>query len=103
MHIALLVSTDLAWALWLAQTWTAAGDQVSVVLLDAAAAAARQGHAHAQAVREVLAAGATVGAHTDALRRRAIGPDWRVEGIKTVDLDEIADLVTDTAEKVVWL
>lgn len=103
MRIALLVSTDLPWALQLACLWAAQGDHVTVVLLDAAAAAARQGNLHAHAVSQTMTAGTAVVAHTDALRRRAIDPERRIEGIKTVDLDEIADLITEGADHVICL
>jgi hypothetical protein len=103
VRIAVLVSTDLPWALQLACMWTAQGDHVTVVLLDAAAAAARQGHLHAQAVSDAMAAGLCVVAHTDALRRRAIGPERRIGGVKTINLDEVADLVTEGADRVISL
>lgn len=103
MRTALLVSTDLPWALQLARLWAVQGDHVTVVLLDAAVAAARDGSLHAEAVSEAIAAGAAVVAHTDALRRRAIGPDQRIEGVKPVDLDEVADLVTEGVDKVISL
>jgi len=103
VRIALLVSTDLPWALQLARLWVAQGDHVTVVLLDAAATAARQGNLHAQAVSQAMTAGAAVVAHTDALRRRAISPERRIEGIKAVDLDEIADLVMEGADNVICL
>jgi hypothetical protein len=103
VRIALLVSTDLPWALQLACLWAAQGDHVTVVLFDAAAAAARAGNLHAVAVNGAMTAGAVVVAYTDALRRRAIGPERRIEGIKTVDLDEVADLVTEGADKVISL
>jgi hypothetical protein len=103
LRIALLVSTDLPWALQLARLWTARGDHVTVVLLDAAAAAVREGHLHSQAVSDAMAAGSYVVAHTDALRRRAIGPERRVAGVKTVDLDEVADLITEGVDHVISL
>jgi hypothetical protein len=103
VRIALLVSTDLPWALQLARLWAGQGDHVTVVLLDSAAAAAREGHLHADAVSQAMIAGAAVVAHIDALRRRAIGPERRVEGIKTADLDEIAGLITEGADRVIAL
>lgn len=103
MHIALLVSTDLPWAVDLARTWKGQGDEVTIVLLDGAAAAARQGHAEAVSVSDALGLGLEVLAHDDALRRRAIRADRTLEGVKAADLDEIADLVTEGADKVVWL
>ncbi|CAN5601497.1 hypothetical protein BH23ACT7_BH23ACT7_04350 [soil metagenome] len=103
MRIALLVSGDLPWALRLARRWVAGGDAVTVVLLDGAASSARRGHAHAEAVKDGAAAGVVVLAHDDALRRRAIRGDGMLDGVKTVDLDEVADLVLDGADKVMWL
>ncbi len=103
MRVALLVSTDLTWAVELARTWKGQGDEVTLVLLDGAAAAARQGHLRAPVVGDALGLGIAVLAHDDALRRRAIRANRTLEGVKAVDLDEIADLVADGAEKVVWL
>jgi hypothetical protein len=103
VRIALLSSTDLRWALELAAIWTRQGDQVTLVLLDATAAAARQGHEDAPAVGEAMSLGCAVLAHTDALRRRALTAERRIDGVKAVDLDEIADLVTEGVDKVVWL
>ena len=103
MHIGVLVSTDVRWAAGLATQWIVGGDEVTVVLLDAAAAAARRGHAESGTVAELLRGGAVVAAQADALRRRAIRSDQRVEGVKVVDLDEVADLVADGTDKVMWL
>ncbi|MGH8910646.1 MAG: hypothetical protein ACRD0K_30165 [Egibacteraceae bacterium] len=103
MRIALLSSTDLRWAVQLAVTWTEQGDDVTLVLLDGASAAVRQGHEDAPILSEAIRMGCAVLAHTDALRRRAIGADRRIDGVKAVDLDEVADLVTEGADKVVWL
>jgi len=103
MRVALLVSTDLVWAVDLAIAWREQGDEVTIVLLDAAAAAARQGHTEGAAVSEAVERGLAVLAHDDALRRRAIWADRTLAGVKPVDLDEIADLVTEGAEKVMWL
>ncbi|HWB72056.1 MAG TPA: hypothetical protein VG452_07545 [Egibacteraceae bacterium] len=103
MRVAVLVSDDLRWALLLARTWVGAGDGVQVVLLDAAAAAARPGHEDAAAVGAALRDGVVVGVHDDALRSRALTGGGLVDGAKVVDLDEIADLVTEGADKAVWL
>jgi predicted peroxiredoxin len=103
VRTALLVSTDLPWAAGLALQWRAAGDGVTLVLLDGAVAAARRGHEAENELQRVIEAGVVVWAHTDALRRRAISGDRRVEGVKVVDLDELADMITDDADKVVWL
>ncbi|HVM00620.1 MAG TPA: DsrE family protein [Egibacteraceae bacterium] len=103
MRHTVLVSRDPRWALALARAWSSAGDTVAVVLLDRAAALARPGHADADAVVEALAAGVEVSVHDDALRRRGLAARRVTEGCKTVDLDEIADLVTDGADRAVWL
>jgi predicted peroxiredoxin len=103
MRIALLVSTDLRWAVQLATMWAGQGDHVTLVLLDGASAAARQGHEDAPAVSDAIRMGVAVLAHVDALRRRAIRADRRLDGVKVVDLDEVADLVTEGSDKVVWL
>lgn len=103
MRIALLVSLDPGWALRLARSWAVAGDAVQVVLLDVAAAVARPGHQQAAAVGAALADGVLVSAHDDALRRRSLARGALVHGVKVVDLDEVADLVSEGADKVVWL
>lgn len=103
MRVALLVSAEPTWALRLAVTWTDAGDHVTAVLLDRASASARAAHADSGAVAEALAAGVSVLAAEDALRRRGISAATLADGVKTTDLDEIADLVADGADKVVWL
>jgi hypothetical protein len=54
-------------------------------------------------VEDGAAAGVVVLAHDDALRRRAIRGDGMLDGVKTVDLDEVAGLVLDGADKVMWL
>lgn len=103
MHHAVLVSRDPRWALDLACSWVAAGDTVNAVLLDRAAALARPGHTDAGAVTAALAAGVAVSVHDDALRRRGLAGVAVTPGCKTVDLDEIADLVADGADRAVWL
>lgn len=103
MRVALLVSGELDFAGCLAAAWARAGDAVTLVLLDAAVAAVRQGHAHAAAVTDAVTAGVVVAAHDDALRRRGIAVASLPGGVKAVDLDEVADLVTDGADKALWL
>ncbi|CAN5739125.1 MAG: hypothetical protein H0T98_09915 [Euzebyaceae bacterium] len=100
MSSLLLLSGDLVWGLRMAITRIAT-EQVTVVLLDRAAAAARPGHTDAEAVAAAVAAGATVVAHDDALRRRGIRQV--AEGIGVVDLDRITDLLVEGADQVAWL
>ena len=99
----LLVSRDTAWALAVAGESRPAGDAVHVVLLDSAAAAARVTHPCAGAIRAALDAGAVVAVHDEAAQRRGMAAGELVEGVKTVDLDEVADLVTDATGSVLWL
>ncbi len=101
MRVTLLVSSHPAQALALAAAWVRAGDDLTVVLLDAAAALARPGHAQGEAVQALAAAGAVVGAHDDALRRRALPADAVVAGVKVLDLDDVADLVTG-GDRTIW-
>jgi intracellular sulfur oxidation DsrE/DsrF family protein len=102
-RIALLVSVDLAWALELAHSWVAAGDTVTLLLLDGAVASARSGHRSAPGLRAAQDAGVTVAAEERAAARRALGPQDLIDGVKVVDLDEVADLVADGADTVRWL
>lgn len=101
MRVTVLVSDRAAWALGVAQAWARAGDAVTLVLLDAAAATARPEHADAHSLAAALAGGVRVAVHDAALRRRAL----RVlaEGVTIVDLDEVAELVTAGADRSVWL
>jgi len=103
MKTALLLSAAAEADLELARAWAAAGDEVQVVLLDTAAGIARAGHTLHDSLRRVLAAGVTVVAHDDALRRRAIDAASLADGVKVADMDEIADLVAEGAQRVVWL
>lgn len=103
MRVALLLSRDPLGGLALARAWADDGDDVTVVLLDGAAAASRAGHAHAGAVSEALGHRVAVSVLDEALGRRGIGADALVEGVKRVDLDEVADLVAEGADKAAWL
>lgn len=103
MRAAVLVSNEPSWALELARTWAVAGDDVTVVLLDAAAGVARAGAAAAAQVRAAADAGVVVLVGEDAAQRRGIVASALVDGVKVADLDEIADLVAESAERVVWL
>lgn len=103
MAVLALVSTDCTSALDLVAVWLKASSPVEVILLDAAAATSRLGHAGAEALEGVLAAGAVVAAHDEALRRRGIAGANMVAGVKTISLDEVADRIGDTTARVVWL
>lgn len=103
MRVVMLVSRAPAWALRLASRWAGAGDTVTAVLCDHGAALARPGHAEQDAVTEAVDSGVAVRAHDDALRRRALPQAGLVPGVKAIDLDEVADLVGDSADRAVWL
>jgi hypothetical protein len=103
MRVAMLVSDDAVWALGLAAAWAGAGDTVTAVLLDRAAALVRTGHADGGDLRAAQAAGVHVAVHDDALRRRGLSVAALPADVKPTDLDEVADLVTDGSDKAVWL
>lgn len=108
MRVTLLVSTGVPWALGVAAAWARAGDRVTVVLLDAAAASARVGHEDGAALTAAADTGVAVAAHDAALARRALTGGTEpgaglAAGIAVVDLDDLADLVTTGADKAVWL
>ena len=98
-----LVSRDTAWALALARAPRDGSGSLHVVLLDASAGAARASHPCAGRIREALEAGVTVMVHDEAALRRGMTTADLVEGVKTVDLDEIADLVAEAPGSVMWL
>ncbi|MBW3602050.1 MAG: DsrE family protein [Actinobacteria bacterium] len=103
MRFTVLVSHDARWALELATAWSAVGDDVRVVLLDSAAALARPGHRDAARVTTAMDAGVGVWVHDDAVARRALPGGAVVDGVTVVDLDEVADAVTDGTDRAVWL
>ncbi len=103
MQRALLTSADPALALRLATTWQAEGEAVTVVLLDAAAAAARPGHRRAGAVADAIEAGVRVAAERDALGRRGLDGAGLAAAVGVVDLDDVADLVVTRGVRAVWL
>lgn len=98
----LLVSRDVGWALRLAARW-ATGCATQVVLMDGAVAAARAGHRDHAAVIAAAEAGAVIAVHEAAAARRAMAAGQLPDGVKVVDLDEIADLVGDATGQVMWL
>lgn len=99
----MLVSHDPRWALQVARERVPNGITAPIVLLDAAAAVARTTHPLADLVRQALDAGIVVTVHDEAALRRGLEAAALVDGVKTVDLDEIADLVADATEAVLWL
>lgn len=101
MRVTFLVSSHVDTALPLADAWRRAGDRLTLVLLDAASAAARPGHPCAGALAALGQAGVTLGAHDDALRRRALTGGSLVDGVTVLDLDDVADLVV-AGERTVW-
>ena len=98
-----LVSRDTAWALALARAPRDTQVPLHVVLLDASAGAARASHPCAARIREAVDAGVSVTVHDEAALRRGMATADLVDGVKTVDLDEIADLVVDASGSVMWL
>ena len=98
----LLVSRDVPWALRLALQWTTR-EPTQVVLLDGAVASARPGHADHAAVAAAVEGGVVVAVHAAAAGRRALGPGQLADGVKVVELDEIADLISDASGQVMWL
>lgn len=102
MRVTVLISSRLRWALEVVTSWARDGVLVTVVLLAGASGAARPGHREAEAVTAAQAAGVVVTVHDEALRRRALRSGALAEGIKLVDLDEMAELVTSGADKAVW-
>ena len=98
-----LVSRDTAWALALARIPRDGQAALHVVLLDASAASARASHPCAARIREALTAGVVVSVHDEAALRRGMTTADVVEGVKIVDLDEIADVVADAPGTVMWL
>ena len=97
--VALLASHQPAEALVLAAEWASSGDQVTVVLLDAATAILRPGHTAADALAAARSAGVTVWAHDAAMAERAITYPGAVT---PVDLDRVATLVGEDATRVQW-
>jgi hypothetical protein len=97
-----LVSRDPDWALGLASAWAQHG-AVTAVLCDHAAVRARAGHPNAADLVAAAEAGVVLLVHDEALAARGIQAEALVPAVKPVDIDEIADLVADGADKAVWL
>lgn len=102
MNRLLLVSRDVPWALRLAEHFLP-GESAQVVLLDRAVASARPGHVDHDAVVAALDAGVVLAVDAGAAGRRAMDSAELADGVKIIDLDEIADLIADAPGQVVWL
>lgn len=96
-----LVSRAPASRLRTASTWVEAGERVTVVLVDAAAAACRRGHADAKALSAAQRDGVQVAVHDEALVRHGIPAP--PAGVEAVSLDRIAALVAEESTAAVWL
>jgi predicted peroxiredoxin len=103
MRQTMLVSSAPRWPLQVAAEWKAGGDDVTVVLLDRAVAAARNAATTAEAIRDAQQAGVTVLAEQAALERRGLPIASLADGVKVTNLDELSDLLLDGADRVVWL
>ena len=97
-----LLSAGDCWGLSLASS-LAAREQVTAVLLDRCAAAARPSHPRARLVADALAAGVEVLVDTGALERRGIATTDLADGLKPTDLEAVGDLLADATDKVMWL
>lgn len=100
MTHALLTSQQPAEALALGAAWATAGDQVTVVLLDAATAVLRPGHDAAAGVAAAHDAGVRIWVHGDALTERAV--DAHAAPVDVVDLDAVATLLGDADTRAQW-
>lgn len=107
----LLESIDAVGAAELAIAWAqdiavasgepaAGASHVILVLLDEAASATRPRHVDAAALERALAAGVAVAVHDEALLRR--GGSAVVDGVKTLAMTEIADLLAEPGARAVW-
>lgn len=97
---ALLTSQQPDEALALAAVWARAGDDVTVVLLDAATAILRPGHDAAAALDAARAVGVRIWAHDDAVAERA--PAHTAAAVDVIDLDEVATLIGDPQTRAQW-
>lgn len=98
--IALLTSQQPAEALALGTAWARAGDDVTVVLLDAAAIVLRPDHGDTADLHHATDAGVRVWAHAEAVAERAPGADDEVAEL--VDLDAVAALLGDPDTQAQW-
>lgn len=100
MNHALLTSQQPGEALTLGASWAATGQQVTVVLLDAATAVLRPHHDAATDLRAAHDAGVRIWAHADAATERAVVPSPLP--VELVDLDAVADVLGDPDVRAQW-
>lgn len=100
MTHALLTSQQPEEALGLGTAWADAGADVTVVLLDAATAVLRPGHAAAPVLVAAHDAGVRLWAQADAVAERAV--DVGHPAVELVDLDAVASLLGDPDARVQW-
>lgn len=82
----------------------AGGDaDLTVVLLDDAAALARSTHPGGPALDVLSDNGVQVLVDVGALRRRGLRTSDVRQGVKPTDLGAVGDLLVDATDKVVWL
>ncbi|HEV2787056.1 MAG TPA: DsrH/TusB family sulfur metabolism protein [Solirubrobacteraceae bacterium] len=96
-----LGASDAAHPERLARQLATAGHDVALVLLEDAVAAARSGHAWADAVAAAHAAGVQIGAEEEALARR--GVSRLVDGVKPYTMGAVVDLLMTWSERRAWL
>lgn len=100
MTVALLTSQQPSEALALGTAWARDGEDVTVVLLDAATVLLRPGHDDASGLRDAASAGVRLWAHDHALAEHLIDPAGTP--VDPVDLDHVAALIGDPAARVQW-
>jgi hypothetical protein len=100
MTMALLTSQQPAEALALGAGWARDGEDVVVVLLDAATIVLRPGHDDAANLRDATDAGVRVWAHDVAAAERLIDPGNAA--IDLVDLEAVAHLVGEPETRAQW-
>jgi hypothetical protein len=100
MTMALLTSQQPAEALALGTGWARDGEDVVVVLLDAATIVLRPGHDDAVVLRDATDAGVRVWAHDVATAERLIAPGDA--DVDLVGLEAVARLVGASETKAQW-
>lgn len=103
MRIVMIVSRDVDWALELGAAWSRAGDEVTVVLSDEGVPRARAAHPDTRGLDAAASEGVVLFALHDALTARGITNDALAPSVKPLTIDELADLLSDVADRAVWL